>query len=381
MLTSAPAHRLALAPALALLIATAASAQPGAAPGRLLAAEPLAGAPTGAQAWRIRYLTREPRQGLREATGIVVAPLGAATAPRPVLAFAHGTWGTRQPCAPSLSPNVWSATPGVAEAIARGYVFVATDYPGLGTPGPHGYLVGDSAGQAVLDSIRAARALPEAGAGSRFAVWGESQGGHAAIFTGERAARYAPELQLVGVAAAAPPTDLVANLTSGTDPSVRALLTAYVADSWADYYGVRLATLGRPRTQKLIGRLAANCVVVDKTPKLGTIIGIAVLRRDLNGVDLGRIQPWARLARENSVTPAALRAPVLLVQAVKDPIVGPEVTRSYARRLCTTKARVRWIDLPGNSHATTAKDSIRVTLDWLDARFAGQRAPSDCGRI
>ena len=50
--------------------------------------------------------------------------------------------------------------------------------------------------------------LPEAGAAPIYAVWGHSQGAHAALWTGEIAAGYAPELQLKGVAAAAPPTNL-----------------------------------------------------------------------------------------------------------------------------------------------------------------------------
>ncbi len=90
--------------------------------------------------------------------------------------------------------------------VDRGYVVAATDYPGLGTPQTHPYLVGVSEARAVLDSVRAARALT--GAQNRFAVWGHSQGGQAALFTGLIAKSYAPDLDLVGVAAAAPATDL-----------------------------------------------------------------------------------------------------------------------------------------------------------------------------
>ena len=67
--------------------------------------------------------------------------------------------------------------------LAHGYVVVATDYEGLGVPGVHPYLVGISEAHAVLDSVRAARELPAAQATHRFAVWGHSQGGHAALFT------------------------------------------------------------------------------------------------------------------------------------------------------------------------------------------------------
>src|SRR5262245_44254561 len=78
-----------------------------------------------------------------------------------------------------------------------------------GRPGCIPYLIGESEGRAVLDSVRAARDLPDAGASNRFAVWGHSQGGHASLYTGELAASYAPDLKLVGVAAAAPVTYLI----------------------------------------------------------------------------------------------------------------------------------------------------------------------------
>ena len=71
---------------------------------------------------------------------------------------------------------------------------VATDYPGLGTPGTHPYLIGVSEGRAGLTPYAPPGALPRTGASNRFAVWGHSQGGQAALYTGELAKSYAPEL-------------------------------------------------------------------------------------------------------------------------------------------------------------------------------------------
>src|SRR3546814_2631460 len=82
------------------------------------------------------------------------------------------------------------------------------DYIGLASPTMHPFLVGPDTANAVLDAVRAAREIPGAAAGSNFAVWGESQGGHAALWTATAARSYAPDLALVATAAAAPPTDL-----------------------------------------------------------------------------------------------------------------------------------------------------------------------------
>ena len=97
---------------------------------------------------------------------------------------------------------------GLRDMVNRGYVVTATDYPGLGTAGPHPYLVGISEARAVLDSVRAARDMLGTGGGRRFAVWGHSQGGQASLYSGILGHSYAPDLDLVGIAAAAPATEL-----------------------------------------------------------------------------------------------------------------------------------------------------------------------------
>src|SRR5581483_9925110 len=182
-------------------------------PGSIIRVWPLeGGGPSGAggTAFRILYrstgLSGEPI----EVSGAIFIPPGAPPpGGRDIIAWAHPTSGVVEACAPSLMPDLAGTIWGLSEMLARGYVVVATDYPGLGTPGIHPYLIGVSEGRAVLDSVRAARDLPDAGASNRFAVWGHSQGGHASLFTGELAASYAPDLKLVGVAVAAPATYLI----------------------------------------------------------------------------------------------------------------------------------------------------------------------------
>jgi len=350
--------------------------------GQLIAADPVVETPDGMQAWRIRYWTRRANGSLREVTGMVVAPREAIPPqPRRVLAWTHGTSGVSNKCAPSMLPGFWEATRALP-AVRKGYVVVAPDYPGLGNAGTHPYLVGPPTARSTLDAIRAARFIAGAAAGKRFAVWGESQGGHAALWTGQLARSYAPDLDLVGVAAAAPPTDLIANLGGGGDPSVRAFLTAFTAYSWSRYYGVPMSSLGGRQTQNIITRLAQNnCVTLDAKPSLGATIGVLVLRQRLKNVDLGTIQPWARYARENSASAQPIRVPMLIAQNPKDVIVAPAVTRQFARQACALGKHVRWIDINGSGHQTSAKDTADETIAWIDQRFAGQRAPTDCGRI
>ena len=92
-----------------------------------------------------------------------------------------------------------SLLPSIGKVVSQGYVVVATDYEGLGTPGTHPYLVGESEARGVLDIVKAAQQIPETGASNKTFVWGQSQGGQAALFAGEIQPTYAPELDLLGV--------------------------------------------------------------------------------------------------------------------------------------------------------------------------------------
>jgi len=346
--------------------------------GTLVKAEIVANPPAGIRAWHIRYLTTDDRAHPIAVTGMVMAPSGRASGLRNVIAWTHGTSGVVETCALSTNPRFFDVTPAV-EAVRRGYVVVAPDYPGLGSAMPHPYLVGTATARSVLDAVRAARAIPAAAAGDRFAVWGESQGGHAALWTGQLARDDAPELKLVGVAAAAPPTDLAGNFRQAADPNAKAMLSAYAAYSWSRYYGVPLS-IGRKSTPGLITKMAHKCLNLDATPKLMTVLGILTLRRDLKGVDLPGLKPWSAYVAANSTSPVS-SVPILIAQTGADPLVAPAVTRQFARKLCTNRVRVRWIDLPGKDHATTAKQSAAATLHWIDGRFAGAQASSDCGHI
>ena len=353
--------------------------------GTLLSTTPVDSAPQGMQAWRISYIGTNDRGSTEEMTGVVISPAGIPSRMgRPVLAWAHGTWGIDDKCTPSSSANFFAATPALSDIIARGFTVVAPDYAGLGTTKPHPYLVGTSAAYSILDAVRAARGIAEAGASNRFAVWGESQGGHAALWTGQLARQYAPDLTLVGVAAAAPPTDLIENLTGGTDASIRAFLTAFTAHSWSQHFGISLRTLGSRSTGDLINRLGRNnCVTLGAKPRIGTIVGIAVLRARLKGVDLGKIKPWKEIARDNSPAPREHGVPLLIAQNPNDTIVSPEVTRAFARSVCRSpKARLAYLTInTSGGHPTSASDSANETLNWIDARFAGEQAPTDCGKI
>ena len=346
----------------------------------LVSATPIAGAPDEARAYRVLYRTRGIGDRVVEASGIVVVPAGRAPEKgRDVVAWAHGTTGIADSCAPSANPWRFSIIAGLRSMVRQGYVVVAPDYVGLGTPGPHPFLAGAVTAHAVLDAVRAARSVPEADASDRFAVWGESQGGHAALWTGRLARSYAPELDLVGVAASAPATDLTANIAGAKNVAVRSLMTAYAGVSWSRIYGAPLSSVTGAAGQTLMRRVATRCVTLDGF-KLGTTIGLVRIAHKLRNVALANIAPWASLMRDNSVRTEPLGVPLLVAQGSADAIIDPAVTRKFVDDMCGAGQPVRFIEVPDGDHVTIAKRTAEETVGWLGERFAGKPAPTDCGK-
>lgn len=350
-------------------------------PGRIVSSTPLPSAPGGASAYRIRYTSADAFGRPVIVSGAVIVPRGQAPAGgRHVVVWAHGASGIAENCGLSDKPNFYDLIAGLRSLLAAGHVVVAPDYQGLGSPGPHPMLVGTAAAHSVIDAVRAVRDLPGVRVSTRYAVFGESLGAFSALWAGAESARYAPELTLVGVAAAAPPTDLKANLTGGSNVAVRAFLTAYTASSWEQVYGLPLATVVKPRTAMLIRNLARNCVSLDGF-KLRTKIGMLRLAGQLKNVDLAASPRWATLMEQNSVRAAALSLPVLVQQGGKDVIVAPAVTKAFVDRLCRRNRAVRYIVTAAGDHVGAGKAAAPDAVAWIGDRFAGRPPPNDCGRL
>ena len=94
----------------------------------------------GAQAWRIAYVSSDHRGVPTINTGLVVAPEGEPPAGgRPILAWAHGTTGVADTCAPSVQARLMFEIKYLNPWLEQGFAVIATDYQGLGVPGPHLY--------------------------------------------------------------------------------------------------------------------------------------------------------------------------------------------------------------------------------------------------
>lgn len=313
-------------------------------------------------------------------SGIIARPdTPAPPGGRRVLTFTHGTVGVTPRCAPSLRPV--EQTPlgveGGPAFIAAGYVVAATDYQGLGTAGTHPYLVGEVEARNALDITRAARNLAGAAAGTKFAVWGHSQGGHASLFTGEVASRYAPELDLVAVAAGGPVPDLVELFEVNIGTRVGKILIAMALYAWSETFDADLGAVVTPEARPVVGKIAQNCLY-GPGQLLGSVPGALIL--DLTFVS-GRpweVEPLTSIIADNNPGDAPIDAPVLIVQSDADTIVAPEVTRSFVAQLCADGATVELMELRGVSHLDTGAEAAPEVLSWITERFEGSGPSTTC---
>ena len=332
-----------------------------------------------AKAWRILYMTRDYADRPILSSGMVVlsgyAPPNPAA--RNIVAWAHPTTGVARKCAPSMRQSPTNSIVGFNDLIPAGYIIAATDYPGLGTPGPMGYLVGKGQGQAVIDSVRAARQIPDVGGSNRYALWGYSQGGHAALFAANMASAYAPELELVGVAAAAPPTNLVTLLGETIGSLEGRILAAMTLESWSVKYSVPLGTLVDSTVARVISAVTSNCVD-DLGGKLDAVAAEKPLKDKFLTYNPSTQPPWSSFMTANSISKLPRGVPAFIAQGKADEIVRRDVTRQFVQAQCAAGIAVKYLTLDGMDHGGTAKASSGSAIGWIGDRFAGKTAPSSC---
>lgn len=349
-------------------------------PGQLLAVESFTRTiPDDANAWRILYTTTRSDGEPAVASALVVVP-AQADGPLPAIALAHGTTGVHRKCAPSLLPDPFEAGAFFAldRVIDEGWALVATDYVGLGTAGGHPYLVGEPVGRSVLDSVRAARAMQDIELGDDTVVWGHSQGGGAALWTGGLASSYAPDAGVIGVAALAPASDAVglaenlSNVTGGT------IFSSYLVQGYANAYDdVEVDDYVRDAARASFDASVGRCLAEPSA--LLSVIGAVTLGSEVFSTDLNSGALGARL--EENVATMPIETPLLLAQGEADSLVAPTVQDAYVQARCTVGQSIDYRTYPGLDHVPLVEpDSplLPELVEWTRDRFDGNEPTPTC---
>jgi uncharacterized membrane protein HdeD (DUF308 family)/alpha-beta hydrolase superfamily lysophospholipase len=345
--------------------------------GRLIRVDDYAGrAPAGGEVRRILYTTRDAAGQPAIGSGLVISPVDPPRGARPVVMWHHGTTGVARGCAPSLRDDAatrW-AIPALDDAMAQGWIVVATDYSGQGAPGVFPYLIGTGEARSSLDAVLAAREIDGLILSKRTMAWGHSQGGHAALWAARIAADYAPDVDVLGVAALAPaaePLELAEELTSGDPNVLLAILISWVLVPYADTYDdVELSRYLAPGAAPIVREMTQRCpsepgVVVSVATALGVSADNPLYATDLTAGPLGR-----RLADNAATGPWDM--PLLVAWGSADEVIPPSLQQDFVTRACADDTRLRRLVYDDYEHLQILLPGSRflpVLMRWSDERF------------
>jgi uncharacterized membrane protein HdeD (DUF308 family)/acetyl esterase/lipase len=340
-------------------------------PGTLLRRQVVEPFVDGATTYRVLYTSRDLDGTPAAASGLVVVPDGPAPdGGRPILAHTHGTIGVARSCAPSLLEGTYAEQMWGLEAfLDAGWIVTAPDYLGLGTEGDHPYLVGQTAAEGTLDAVRATIRLAGDDASSRFAVAGHSQGGHAAMFTGQLAATYAPDLDLVAVAGLAPASELASFIEANDGTTFGNLLGAYAVVAWDRAFDDIDATdIVDPAVLPIVERLAAACVATGPEA-IALLTDAELLQLGFLVAPIWQTEPWATRIIENTPGAQPIDAPLLIVQGTEDVLIRADIQRRFVTRLCDRGQQLEYREFTDVGHLGVDDTADDYVVRWLTDRL------------
>ena len=164
-------------------------------------------------------------------------------------------------------------------------------------------------------------------------LWGHSQGGHAALFAAQRAADYAPELDLLAVAVAAPAADLTDLLSDDIgDHSGVAIaslaFSAYEVAYAGTYSEADMQAILTPAGQEVAPKINALCLLTENDQVQALADPVV---NDFVTADPSDTEPWKTMIAENSAGGAPIGVPVFVGQGLADELVLPSSNEDYVK--------------------------------------------------
>jgi hypothetical protein len=349
-----------------------------AAPGTVFATRPVTvnglGLPVPADAWQFLVRSTDAKDAPTAVVGTLMvprAPYGPGA--RPLVSYQPATDSLGDQCNPSykLRAGTEYELPLMMQALANGWAVVVTDYEGP----QNAFAAGRMAGHAVLDGIRAAVALPDAGLAGRdtpVGLWGYSGGGLATSWAAELQPRYAPELTIAGVASGGTPSDFEAAVRQ-IDGGIASGLVLLASTGLTRAYPEMLALLN-DAGREMVARIGDMCV--------GEAVSAFPYRHlnEFTTVEEPLAEPVARQVLElNHLGRQAPAAPVFLYHSVLDELIPFRTVQALQADWCRAGGHVTLHADVLSEHSSLAVSGAPLAVRFLGARFAGADVPGTCG--
>lgn len=350
-------------------------------PGDVLRARPSKAGPPAARslanAWQVMYLSTDALGQPNVVTGTVMVPKGKDPATVPVVAINPGTTGPAFRCTVSrfINQGAFYEQSAVNDMLRAGYAVAVTDYEGYHENPTTTYILGKAMGPAVLDMIRAAERLPEAGLSSnaKVAIRGFSQGGGASAWAGQLQPTYAPELNLVGIAAGGVPANL-ASVALGLEgkPAFGFELNALIGLDNA-YPELLLENYLLPEGKTTLANMEANDCTIE----------LLLDYENKTSEDYTDPSPfgesaWLARVTENALGTTKIEVPLLQYHAQNDPIVAYKQAKSLRDKYCALGVAEYWDDTYTTGHVTTVGRANPQVAAFIADRLAGKPFTSNC---
>ncbi|APR67010.1 MAG: Triacylglycerol lipase [Thalassolituus oleivorans] len=341
------------------------------------------GASVVSKAWNVMYRSTDSLGATNTVTGTVIVPNAAWTGPgeRPTLSYAVGTHGLAQGCAPSLqlAGGTDYENRNIAAALAKGYAVLVTDNAGYTTGDSPTYLAGESQAHAALDIFTAASQIPNAGisANAPAVIWGYSQGGQTASWAGEVQKSYAPDLNLVAIAAGGTPADFpstAAYLDGSAGASFLLGAVVGLAEQYPD--DIPLDELASANGHAAIAVAKDQCVFESLFDFMNDSIS------EYTVGSKGLTELLAISSVNDAVTAQNLgdgkpSVPVYQYHGQADEFIEIEQHAALKKRYCGKFAKVTF-DIFPSEHIVTQFQAAPHVLEWFDERFAGTSVDNSC---
>ena len=351
------------------------------APGTLVRQEVIDGAPLGATAYRVLYRSTGVDDKPILVSGVVIVPPGdPPPGGRPIVAWAHPTSGIVPRCAPSLAIFLFQQIQGLRSFVRDGYVGRRNRLSRTGDGGtaslPGRHQRGPRGDRTPCGSRLSCRAPAAARSSWSGAIR------RAAMPLCSPALSRKPTRRnwsCLGVAAAAPATDLVTLMNEDIDSVGGKNITAMTLWSWQRVFDANMDKVVDRRAMPAIDQLARECIEgpfdISGPPAhraaAGTVFPdhqASVRRRTLAYACWQKIRP----------APCPPRFRFFWRKGPTTSSFEPKVTQDYAAALCGAGSKVRILLMPNIGHGRAAQASTEAVLDWTSARFAGKAIPNDC---
>ncbi|MXQ65749.1 triacylglycerol lipase [Actinomadura rayongensis] len=323
------------------------------------------------------------------ATGRTIAVSGTVLVPkapwtgkgaRPLVSYAVGTRGLGDACAPSytLAQGLDYEELFINDLLNKGWAVAVTDMEGLGTPGGHTYVVGQSEGRAVLDMARAAERLPGTGltAATPVGVFGYSQGGGSAGWAAQLAATYAPDLDLKGVAAGGIPGKMLSLRSLEGGPFTGLLLMAALGYDSA-YPELNLDSYLNDNGRKIKARYSDLCLL---SFDLAPVAVDTAFRHIGDFTTRNPVDDPAWVARFNANDLGGIKpgVPVFQYHALLDEVVLFDQADAVHKDWCKNGADLTWKTYPFAEHLLGFLWGWPDSVAFLNDRFQGRPATGNC---